>query len=98
MELLKKLTQAISPSGCEGEIVKIIEDEVKKYADEVYTDSLGSLVVHIKGSGKRAMVCAHADEIGVLKLDMSPRKELSAGNVGYIISGIKKLIGIFEIV
>ncbi len=31
----------------------------------------------------------HADEIGVLKLEMSPRKELSAGNVGYIISGIK---------
>ena len=31
----------------------------------------------------------HADEIGVLKLDMSPRDELSAGNVGYIISGIK---------
>ncbi len=31
----------------------------------------------------------HADEVGVLKLDMSPRKEISAGNVGYIISGIK---------
>ena len=31
----------------------------------------------------------HADEIGVLKLQMSPRNELSAGNVGYIISGIK---------
>ena len=31
----------------------------------------------------------NADEIGVLKLDMSPRKTLSAGNVGYIISGIK---------
>lgn len=31
----------------------------------------------------------HADEIGVLKLTPSPRKELSAGNVGYIISGIK---------
>ena len=31
----------------------------------------------------------HADEIGVLKLEMSPRKELKAGNVGYIISGIK---------
>ena len=30
-----------------------------------------------------------ADEIGILKLDMSPRKELSAGNAGYIISGIK---------
>ncbi len=30
-----------------------------------------------------------ADEIGVLKMDMIPRGELSAGNVGYIISGIK---------
>jgi len=30
-----------------------------------------------------------ADEIGVLKLDMQPQRQLSAGNVGYIISGIK---------
>ncbi|MBQ9339364.1 MAG: translation elongation factor 4 [Paludibacteraceae bacterium] len=30
-----------------------------------------------------------ADEIGILKLDMQPMNELSAGNVGYIISGIK---------
>ena len=31
-----------------------------------------------------------ADEIGVLKMDMIPKKELKAGNVGYIVSGIKK--------
>ena len=31
----------------------------------------------------------NADEIGVLKLDMKPCDTLSAGNVGYIISGIK---------
>ena len=30
-----------------------------------------------------------ADEVGVLKLKPEPRKELSAGDVGYIISGIK---------
>lgn len=30
-----------------------------------------------------------ADEIGILGLDLKPRNELSAGNVGYIISGIK---------
>ena len=30
-----------------------------------------------------------ADEVGVLKMDLEPRKELSAGEVGYIISGIK---------
>jgi len=31
----------------------------------------------------------NADEIGILKLDMSPTETLGAGNVGYIISGIK---------
>ncbi|MCI6153594.1 MAG: translation elongation factor 4 [Bacteroidales bacterium] len=30
-----------------------------------------------------------ADEVGVLKLDMAPRKEVKTGDVGYIISGIK---------
>ena len=31
----------------------------------------------------------HADELGVLKLKLAPRDKISAGNVGYIISGIK---------
>jgi len=31
----------------------------------------------------------HADEIGVLKLGTEPKAQLSAGDVGYIISGIK---------
>ena len=30
-----------------------------------------------------------ADEVGVLKMDMVPKNELTAGEVGYIISGIK---------
>jgi GTP-binding protein LepA len=30
-----------------------------------------------------------ADEIGVLKLDKQPKQEVSAGNVGYLITGIK---------
>src|SRR5690606_8191277 len=31
-----------------------------------------------------------ADEIGILKMDLSPRTEVKAGDVGYVISGIKK--------
>lgn len=31
----------------------------------------------------------YADEIGVLKLNQEPRQQLEAGNVGYLISGIK---------
>ncbi len=32
----------------------------------------------------------HADEVGILRMDMEPRKFVSAGDVGYIISGIKE--------
>lgn len=32
----------------------------------------------------------HADEVGILKLDKIPRKKIAAGDVGYIISGIKE--------
>ncbi len=35
-----------------------------------------------------------ADEIGVLKLRMTPRKEVRSGDVGYIISGIKNSIDV----
>ncbi|MBH20055.1 MAG: elongation factor 4 [Crocinitomicaceae bacterium] len=31
-----------------------------------------------------------ADEVGVLKMDLNPKKELGSGDVGYIISGVKK--------
>ncbi len=35
-----------------------------------------------------------ADEIGVLKLKLSPRDEMRAGDVGYIISGIKNSVDV----
>ncbi len=31
-----------------------------------------------------------ADEIGVLKMDLEPKKSISAGNVGYIVTGVKE--------
>ncbi len=48
------------------------------------TVSKGDLVKFV-ATGKQYDV----DEIGILRLDMQPTKTLSAGNVGYIISGIK---------
>jgi len=32
----------------------------------------------------------NADEVGILKMDLMPKKEVRAGDVGYIISGIKQ--------
>jgi len=36
----------------------------------------------------------YADEVGILKLDMVPRPSLHAGDVGYIISGVKTSKGV----
>ncbi|MDB4334983.1 translation elongation factor 4 [bacterium] len=42
---------------------------------------------HIKFMATEKGYCA--DEVGVLRLDMEPRKALKTGDVGYLISGIK---------
>lgn len=63
--LLKRLTEAFGVSGREDEVRALISDEVRGFADEVYTDSLGNLIAHKKGNGKRIMLAAHMDEIGV---------------------------------
>lgn len=49
---------------------------------------------HIRKGDKVKFVATHkeyvAEEVGILKLDKSPREIISAGDVGYIISGIKE--------
>lgn len=65
MDLLNKLTQCWGPSGREDKIRSFIASEAKQYADEMYTDALGNLIVHKKGNGKKLMFAAHMDEIGI---------------------------------
>lgn len=66
MKLLELLTQTNGVSGNEESVCEIIRNEIKDYADEIYTDSLGNLIVHKKGNGKKLMLAAHSDEIGVI--------------------------------
>lgn len=66
MELLKKLTMCVSPSGRESTIGTLIKKELENYCDEIYTDTLGNLICHKKGNGKKLMLAAHMDEIGFM--------------------------------
>ena len=48
-ELLKRLSDADSIASCEDEVRNILYHELKDYCDEVYCDSLGSVIFHKKG-------------------------------------------------
>ena len=68
-QLIQKLTDVYSPSGYEEAIRSVIRNEIKGSGVEVRVDALGNLIVR-KGrsskNGKRIMVAAHMDEIGLM--------------------------------
>lgn len=82
MELLRKLTQNFGPSGCETDLHDIIKKEVSPYVDEVYSDALGNLIAHKRGNGSKVMVCAHADEIGIMVKSIDDKGYIHFTNVG----------------
>ena len=67
-DLIKALTEAFGPSGYEKAVREIIQKEVKKVADSLEVDALGSLHAVKKGdgSGLKIMLAAHMDEIGLM--------------------------------
>ncbi len=67
--LLQTLVETPGPSGSEHVIREKIEAEIRGFADEVYTDALGNLIARkgaLKAGGKRVMISAHIDEIGLM--------------------------------
>ena len=84
MELLKKLCEAFGPSGCETEISEVIKKEMEGFADEIYSDNLGNLICHKKGTGKKIMYAAHMDEIGLMVTYIEKNGYLRCTGIGYL--------------
>jgi endoglucanase len=69
LKLLEKLCNAIAVSGDEGEVRRIVLEELKSHADEVKVDALGSVLATRLGKGRnrmRLMLDAHMDEVGLI--------------------------------
>ncbi len=67
--LLKTLTQTPGPSGYENPIREAILKEISSLSKNIRVDNLGSLVVTLgqkSAKGKKVMIAAHMDEIGVM--------------------------------
>lgn len=67
--LIEKLVATTGPSGYETQIREVIRTEIKDYADDLRVDALGNLIA-VKGqlseNGKKIMLAAHMDEIGII--------------------------------
>ncbi len=82
MELLKELTRAFGPSGREEGVGEIIKKHISPYADEITSDALGNLIARKKGPGKKIMLAAHMDEIGVIVTFIDEKGFLKFDGVG----------------
>ncbi|NWF64464.1 MAG: M42 family metallopeptidase [Chloroflexi bacterium] len=85
--LLKTLTETFGPSGFEEALRKIIQKEVKPFADEIRVDAMGSLIAHKKPTvnvknSRRIMLAAHMDEIGVIVSHVDKNGFVRFTNVG----------------
>ena len=76
LKLLERLCNTIAVSGDEGEVRKVVLEEVKPYADEIKLDALGNVLVTRMatkaGRGRkrtRVMLDAHMDEVGLMIVD-----------------------------
>ena len=83
-ELLKDLVSIYGPSSREEKIREFIEGEIKDYVDEMRVDALGNLIARKKGKGKKIMIAAHMDQIGMMVIDIDDKGFLRFTNVGGI--------------
>lgn len=93
--LVKELTTLNAPSSFEDSVRSFIRDRV--CADEIYTDSMGNLICHKKGNGKKVMVAAHMDEVGLIINEITDNGFLRFTTLGGIETSVlcskKVLIG-----
>ena len=66
IELTKQLVETWGPSGYEHRIRELIRQEVAELADETYVDGLGNLICRVGSGGKKVLIAAHMDEIGLM--------------------------------
>ena len=72
IRLLESLCNASAVSGDEGEVRKIVLEQVKPVAQDIKVDALGNVLVTRRGSGEnclRVMMTAHMDEVGFILVD-----------------------------
>lgn len=82
--LIKKLTETFGVSGSEENIRNVIEQEIQGKVDEIRVDAMGNLIAVKKGSGKKIMVAAHMDEIGIMATYIDDKGFIRFSGIGWV--------------
>lgn len=80
---LKRVVDTPGPSGYEQAVQRVFREEVSRYADEVRTDVMGSVIAVRNPEGyPRIMLAGHADEIGFQVRYISDDGMIYFGSIG----------------
>lgn len=91
-ETIKELVEAFGPSGHESAVRDLIRQKIESdglangQEDEVRVDSMGNLILFKKGAGggRKVMLAAHMDEIGLIVTHVDDKGFLRFAGVGSI--------------
>jgi putative aminopeptidase FrvX len=84
IEFTRQLVETYGPSGREEQIRELIHGLIEPLADSVQVDALGNLIATVEGdgTGRRVMLAAHMDEIGVVVTHVDEKGFLRFGPIG----------------
>lgn len=83
--LVRELTEVYGPTGRETKAAELLASRIRPYVDEIRTDALGNVIGLKRGtSGKKVMLSAHMDQIGLIVLDIDEKGFLRFAPVGGI--------------
>ena len=82
--LLREIVKIYGPSSNEDRIREYIKGEIKDYVDEIQVDIMGNIIARKKGPGKKVMISAHMDQIGLMAIDIDENGFIRFTNIGGI--------------
>lgn len=91
LKFLKQLVETPSPTGFEEPAAALVRERLADVADEVATDTMGSVRAVLEGRDAGApslMLAAHMDEIGLMVTYISDEGFLSVASLGGVDAAI----------
>lgn len=81
---LQGLLETPSPTGCEEPVAQLVRERLAGTADEIATDTMGTVTARLegRGAGPASMLAAHMDEVGLMVTYISDEGFLSVAMVG----------------